>query len=112
MRKEKTVVNHNLLISIACNEDPKVANLTKSGQRSLIDRFIKMHCLTLRTITTTTGGTQEQVSDEEMRSAESFRSEFREIVLTHQIPPECVFNMDQSSLYYEVLPKKTIDKIG
>jgi len=112
MRKEKTVVNHNLLISIACNEDPKVANLTKSGQRSLIDRFMKIHRLSLRTFTTTTGGTQEQVSDDELRSAESFKSEFREIVLAHQIPPECIFNMDQSGLYYEVLPKKTIDIIG
>jgi len=112
MIKEKTVVNHNLLISIACNEDLKVVTLTKSGQRSLIDRFMKMHRLSLRTITTTTGGTQEQMSDEELRSAESFRSEFREIVLAHQIPPECIFNMDQSGLYYEVLPKKTIDIIG
>jgi len=63
MKKEKTVVNHNLLISIACNEDPK------SGQRSFIAGFMKMHSLSLRTITTTTGGTQERVSDEKMRSA-------------------------------------------
>ena len=112
MRKEKTVVNHNVLISIACNEDLKVVTLTKSGQRSLIDRFMKMHRLSLRTITATTRGTQEQISDEEMRSTKSFRPEFREIVLTHQIPPECIFNMDQFVLYYEVLSKKIMDKIA
>jgi len=53
MREEGLAINHNMLIRFACEEEPRIQELTHNGKCSLIDRFMKTFNLTLRTITST-----------------------------------------------------------
>ena len=47
MRAERQAVTYNFLIEIACNELPEVFGLSYTGKRSLIDRFMSFHNLSL-----------------------------------------------------------------
>jgi len=112
MRAEKQAVTYNMLIEIACQELPEVYSRTYNGKRSLIDRFMKFHNLSLKTITSYEASTQDQLSQEEAQGIQQFRQKFSQIVTQHHIYKHNIYNMDQSAIYYEVPPKKTIDIKG
>jgi len=112
LRDERRAINHNLLIGIAIEEVPEIANLTPSGQRSLIDRFMKFFNLSIRTITSTSGMNNHQISTEDAEIIVSFKANYLRVIQENSILEEDVFNMDQSGLNYETPPKTTIEIIG
>jgi len=110
MRAERVALDHHMLIRIAVQEEPEVGKLTYNGQRSLIDRFMSLYGLSIRNITSVRQEPEEIT--EEGRLVEEFKAQYAEVLASHQIPEEAVFNMDQTALYYEIPPKKTIEIVG
>jgi len=112
MRVKKQAVSHFFLIQLAIEQQPSIQDLTPSGQRSLIDRFMKFSKLSIRTITSRSSGSHEQIPQEEAAQIENFRNEFQEIIRNQGIQSEDILNMDQTGLNYQTVPKKTIEIIG
>jgi len=112
MREESQAISHNILINLAIQEDPEIRTLSNTGKRSLIDRFMKLFKLSIRTITTSQSSQDPEMSQSEEQTIENFRNEYFQTIRNFGIRPEDIFNMDQSSLFYETLPKKTIEIKG
>ena len=111
MRQEMIAINHNMLITIAIQEQPELAELSPSGQRSLIDRFMKQFNLSLRTITSKRPSlSQEEAAEDEL--IRQFKDQYIKTISDFQILEQNVYNMDQTGLNYEILPKKIIEKMG
>jgi len=73
---------------------------------------MSFHNLSLRAISSYSASTQDQLNEEEATKIARFRQEFVQIVTDHHISKNNIYNMDQSALYYEVPPRKTIDILG
>lgn len=111
-RQERRAITVNYLISQALKEEPSIRHLSPSGQKSLIARFMEYFKLSIREITGFSGARPEQLSEEQKTSIEEFKREYRRLIETHQIPPENVFNMDQTGIWYENPSSRTIDFRG
>ena len=112
MRSERQAINHNFLIAIALEEMPELANPSAQGQRSLINRFMKFSDLSIRTITSFSSFNSQQMDPEEAQRIQTFKTEYFRIIDEFGILENDIFNMDQSGLYYDTPPKRTIEIIG
>jgi len=112
MRQLKLAINHNKLISLAMEVEPAIKNLTQNGRRSLIDRFMKSFGLSIRAVTSTNSSQDQIPPAEEEIIIRSFQQDILTTIQDHGIHCNEVFNMDQTSLNFELIPKKTIEQKG
>jgi len=111
-RRERKAITHDMLIQIAIEEQPSIKDLTPKGQRSIIDRFMKLYNLSIRRITSYHSLSGEAMKQEEAQTIQEFNLEFRNKVIEQDIDEENIFNMDQSALYYDNPPTMTIELSG
>lgn len=111
-RQENLVVNHDILIGIAMEADPRVRSLSHTGRRSLVDRFMTFFDLSLRTITSTRISEDQLPIQEEEALIESFKGDFLQTIENNGVRSQDIFNMDQSGLNYEAVPTRTIERRG
>ena len=111
-RSERRAVSVIYLISIAEKEDSRFRNLTLSGKKSLIHRFLEHFNLSIRAVTGHSGHTAEQLSEEPKNEMEDFRAKYTRLIQEHNIPIQNIFNMDQTGVLYENPTSRTIDFSG
>ena len=112
LRQERKAITVESLISLAIAVDPSLQQMTFSGQKSMIRRFMECFKLSVRQVTGTAAANEDQMAEEEKTAIDSFKAEYHRIVQTHQIPAENIYNMDQSGILYENIVSRTIDFAG
>lgn len=111
-RHEMLAVNHDVLIGLAMEADPRIRTLSQNGKRSMIDRFMKLFDLSLRTINSTRTSEEQIPIQEEEVLIESFKADFLQTIENYGVRRQDIYNMDQSGLNYEVVPRRTIELRG
>lgn len=111
-RAERQPVTVESLIQVAEAESDEVATLTYKGKVSLIHRFMELFGLSIREITGTSGYRDEQANEQQIEAKERFIREFKRKIIEKNIPIESIFNMDQTGIFYENPPTRTIDFVG
>jgi hypothetical protein len=112
LRLNRRVVTVELLIEIAEEEHAPISELKPKSKVSLIRRFMEYFNLSIRQITGTAAFREEQATNDELEARESFLREFKRIIVDRSIPIESIFNMDQTGIFYENPPLRTIDFTG
>jgi len=112
MRQEGHAINHDMLIKIAMDHDQEVKKLSYTGKRSLIDRFMDAFNLTIRTVTSTRSQLDDPLQRPEEEIVETWKQDIIDTMTKFGIQGNSVFNMDQSGLNYEIVPKRTIEPKG
>jgi len=112
MRSENQAINHEMLIKLAIQEQPNTRDLSETGKRSLIDRFMKLYNLSLRAITSTNASQNGLTAQEQEVISRTFKEDYLRTIQEFGITSESVFNMDQSAFNYEIIPKRTIEEKG
>jgi len=112
LRLDRRAVTIDYLIGLSAIMDPSVQQLTYSGQKSLIRRFMDCFNLSIRQVTGNSASNDEQMDEEQRVVIESFKAEYKRLIQTHQIPAKNIFNMDQTGILYENVVSRTIDFSG
>jgi hypothetical protein len=112
LRSENKAVTGDLLLSLAEAEEPRLRELSFKGRHSLIQRWMEFYNLSIREITGHSGSQEEAISEERKTSISNFQQKYRQIIRDKRIPAENVFNMDQTSCYYENPSSRTIEVKG
>lgn len=112
LRTDRRAITVDYLIGLAKAMDPSVDELTYSGQKSLIQRFMEHFNLSIRRVTGTSGSTEDQLEEEQKVEIERFQTEYTRLIQTYQIPAANIFNMDQTGVLYENSAIRTIDFSG
>lgn len=112
MRLDRRAVTVDHLIHVSRAVDPSIQQLTYSGQKNIIYRFMEFFKLSVRQVTGTSASTEEQMEEEQAAMIESFKEEYRRLIQTYHIPAENIFNMDQTGILYENVASRTIDFSG
>ena len=112
MRLSRQPVTIDLLVQIAQAECDEVKNLTNKGQISLVRRFMDLFRLSVREVTGTSGFREEQADSVQLEERDKFLRDFKRLIVEKSIPIESVFNMDQTGVFYENPPSRTVDFMG
>ena len=73
---------------------------------------MERHDLVFRSITSNTGKSFQNLTENEASIVKKFRQDFHSIIHSKNIKPENIFNSDQTGIYYWIQPTKIIDDKG
>lgn len=111
LREDGKVVTVQLLVTEAVRYFKNLGTdlLSLDSMRQIVRRFMAHHNLGYRT--KTHSGTF--IDEEEMATTiVDFVTSFRNLSTSLQVPASRIFNMDQTAVYYDNAPLKTIEKRG
>ena len=81
-------------------ENDEFLKLSIKGQRCFNYRFMERHELVFRSITSNTGKSFQNLTENEASIVKKFRKDFHSIIHSKNIKPENIFNSDQTRIYY------------
>ena len=99
MRSNKEPVTVYQLIHLAEVESTEIGSLTNKGKMSLIWRFMEQFNLSIRETTGSVGFREEQANEDQNEARNSFLRVFKTTIIEKLIPPQNIFNMDQTGIF-------------